>query len=92
MNRKEIFEAWKNRRKDVDVDADFTDRVMRQVFASEEGQRDDVRPTNRTSKVSSIREWGIPTMTALLLVSLTVGLLRFGSIIVLLILMSSTGY
>ena len=29
MNQKEIYEAWKNRRKDVDVDADFADRVMR---------------------------------------------------------------
>ena len=92
MNQKEIYEAWKNRRKDVGVDADFTDRVMRQVVASKERQCDDVRPDNRPDRAGGRRTWGIPTIAALLLVTLTVGLLRFGSIIAILLLMNSTGY
>ncbi len=92
MNRKETYEAWKNRRKDVYVDAGFVDRVMQQVLASEQRQSSDMPSTNRADQVNGHRTWGIPTMAALLLVSLTVGLLRYGSIIALLLLMRSTGY
>ena len=91
MNRKETYQAWKNGRKDVDVDAGFVDRVMRQVLASEERQSSDVRAADRADQVNGRRTWGIPTMAALLLLSLTVGLLRYGSVIAFLLLMSSTG-
>ncbi len=91
MNRKETYEAWKNGRKDVDVDVGFADRVMQQVLASEGRQTGEVRPADRSDQVNGRRTWGIPTMAALLLLSLTVGLLRYGSVIVFLLLMSSTG-
>ena len=92
MNLKETYEAWKNRRKDIDVDAGFVDRVMQQVLASEDRQSSHVRSANRSHQADGHRTWGIPTMAALLLVSLTVGLLRYGSILAFLLLMSSTGY
>ena len=91
MNRKETYQAWKNGRKDVDVDDSFVDRVMRQVLASEQRQTGDVRSADRADQDNSRRTWEIPTMAALLLLSLTVGLLRYGSVIVFLLLMSSTG-
>ena len=31
MNREEAYRAWKDRRKDIAVDAAFADRVMRRV-------------------------------------------------------------
>ena len=91
MNRKETYQAWKNGRKDVDVDDGFADRVMRQVLASEQRQIGEVRPADRADQVDGRRTWGIPTMAVLLLLSLTVGLLRYGAVIVFLLLMSSTG-
>ena len=92
MNRKETYEAWRNRRKGVDVDAGFANRVMQQVLAPEQRPSSDVRPAKRTDQVNGYRTWDMPIMTALLLVSLAVGLLRYGSIIALLLLTSSTGY
>ncbi len=92
MNRKETYEAWKNRRKDVDVDGGFVDRVMQQVLAFGQRQPSDVRSANRSHRVNGRHTWGILTMSALLLISLTVGLLRYGSIIALIFLMNSTGY
>ena len=92
MNRKETYEAWKNRRKDVDLDAGFVDRVMQQVLASQKPQPSDARSVDRFHRVNGHRTWGILTTSALLLISLTVGLLRYGSIIALIFLMNSTGY
>ncbi|MBN2295856.1 MAG: hypothetical protein JXM70_25725 [Pirellulales bacterium] len=92
MNQNEKYEVWKNGRKDIDVDAGFADRVMEQIVASQPRLRDGVRSSNRDQPINGHRVWGIPTVSALLLVSLTVGLLRYGSVLVFLSLMSSTGY
>ena len=91
MNRKEAYQAWRNRRKNIDVDTAFADGVMQQVLASKQRQSSGVWSADRADQVDSRRTWGIPTMAALLLVSLTVGLLRYGSVIAFLLLMSSTG-
>ncbi len=91
MNRKETYEVWKNRRKGVDIEAGFVDRVMQQILASEERPSSDARPAGQSPQVNGHTTWGIPSMVALLLVSLTVGLLRYGFVITLLLLMSSTG-
>ncbi len=92
MNRKETYQAWKNRRKEVDVDAGFVDRVMRQVVAPEERPSGDMPSIRRSHQASGERVWGLPTIAALLLASLTVGLLRYGSVIAFLLFMRSTGY
>jgi len=92
MKRKEIYTAWKNRRKDVEVDAGFADRVMQRVLAPQGQPSGDAPSPRRANHILDRRTWDIPTMAALLLVSLTVGLLRYGSVIALLILMGSTGY
>ena len=91
MNRKETYEAWKNGRKDLDVDGAFVDRVMHQVVASQQRPASDVRSADQSPRVNGRQSWGLPTMIALLVVSLTVGLLRYGAVIALLLLMSSTG-
>ena len=91
MNRNETYEAWKKRRGDVDVEAGFADRVMQQVVAPEDQPSDDARPANRSYRVKGHAISGVSTVAALLVVSLAVGLLRYGSVIALLLLMSSTG-
>ncbi len=92
MNQKEQYEAWKNRRKDIDVDAGFADRVMQRIVASQPRPPVDAPTSIRDNPINGRRTWGLPTVSALLLVSLTVGLLRYGAVLVFLSLMSSTGY
>ena len=92
MNREEQYEDWKERRKDIDVDAGFADRVMEKIVASQPRPPVDATTSNRDNPINGRRAWSLPTLSVLLLVSLTVGLLRYGAVLVFISLMSSTGY
>ena len=87
MNPDEIYTAWKNARKQVDVDAGFSDRVMKEVL-----QHQRPRPGERDQAVHSRRVWRAKAVAALLVVGVAAGLLRAGSVIALVFLNSTTGY
>ena len=87
MNPDEIYSAWKNARKQVDVDAGFSDGVMQEVL-----QHQGRRPGEGDQAVRSRRVWRAKAVAAVLVVGVAAGLLRAGSVIALVFLDSTTGY
>ncbi len=87
MNPNEIYAAWKNARKQVDVDAGFSTGVMKRIA------RHQRPPARRRSPAGRRRgRWWPQTVAALLVAGLAVGILRTGLAIAVVLLSCTGGY
>ncbi len=90
MNSDDSYSDWKRRRRQVDVDDRFADRIMERIDGIEPVQR---RPAAIVAERGSHRfAWRVQVTAAVLVVGLGIGLLRAGFFIVFLLLSTSRGY
>ncbi len=87
MNQEDAYAAWKELRKDVDVDAGFADRVMERIR-----QHEGPRPRGPHQDGLASRAWQAQVVAALLVVGLALGLLRAGSVIAFVLMTCTGGY